>query len=200
MEKISITKEHNGPEQDLGEFYEAGIRFGRSLDERVLPGARITARGNELAVELQYPECDGDLSREAICVEMCHVRATTGFTVRFDFERDGWSITMDRTREFDDGTTEVAVKDEEVAFVSAWNEAPGPEFAATSTKAISLPPGCTIHRQDEWFEVYSREDERGRREVATVVRVASHHAAALPAQPSPALPRRPQPAALPRQR
>lgn len=162
MAKISITKSGER-EQDLGEFSEAGIRFGRSLDERVLPGAQITASDDEVTVELQYPERDGNLSREAVVVSLLDVRSADDLKLRFDFERDGWAITMDRTREVEaDGLvqTEVVVQDEEVAFVPAWNEEP--DGTAEVVDDVALPPGCTMRRQGEWHEVRSRANERGR--------------------------------------
>jgi hypothetical protein len=119
MATIQINRKHNGPHEDLGEFHEAIIVLGTTdgRDHQIV----ITARQRSVDVELWYPQRDGAKSRESIRVGMCDVRATGGFEARYDFDRDGWSITQDLKR--DDGSSmETIAKDQEVAFVEAFHE------------------------------------------------------------------------------
>lgn len=119
MATIQINRKHNGPHEALGEFHEAIIVLGATegRDHQIV----ITARERCVEVELWYPQRDGDKSRESIRVGMCDVRANGGFEARYDFDRDGWSITQDLER--DEGSSMATIaEDQEVAFIEAFNE------------------------------------------------------------------------------
>jgi hypothetical protein len=51
-------------------------------------------------------------------------------------------------------------------------------LAEKADAAPSLPPGCTLIRQGEWFEVRSREDARGRADLVADGQTPSEAAAA----------------------
>ena len=78
-------------------------------------------RGRTWHLDLWYPTVTDN--PDAVTIGLMDVRAADQITVRYDFDRDGWAISMDRTRERDgsDGM-EVAEPDVEVAFIPAWNE------------------------------------------------------------------------------
>jgi hypothetical protein len=73
-------------------------------------------------IDFFYPSNKGT-TKESIVIGLEHVRAADSITVRYDFERDGYVIQMDRTR--DEGSfAEVVEEEQEVAFIPAWNEEP----------------------------------------------------------------------------
>ena len=57
-----------------------------------------------------------------LTVSLMHTRAADDLHIRFDSERDGWVITMDRTRD-GEGYMETIVDKEQMAFIPAWNTA-----------------------------------------------------------------------------
>jgi len=71
-----------------------------------------------LFVDVWYPE-QGKVPD--VRIELMHVRAADVLIVRYDFERDGWSIRMDKTKDLG-GLMTVIEEAQEVAFVPAWNE------------------------------------------------------------------------------
>lgn len=78
-------------------------------------------------VDLWYPGIDGDDRTddqpEAIEIGLVHVRAADTIRVTYDFDRDGYVISMKPT--VDKGGWSEEVGDwEERAFVPAWNERP----------------------------------------------------------------------------
>lgn len=74
-------------------------------------------------VDLWYPRIEDDRKPDAVTIGLMDVRAADTITVRYDFDRDGWTITQDLTREREGGgSMEVVSPDVEVAFVPAWNE------------------------------------------------------------------------------
>jgi long-subunit fatty acid transport protein len=51
--------------------------------------------GKRVAVELMYPGV-GD-NPDQVEINMCHVRATDGLLINYDFDRNGWSIKQAST-------------------------------------------------------------------------------------------------------
>lgn len=72
-----------------------------------------------IQVYLEYPRADG--RPKSVHVHLVDVRAADALKIEFDFDRDGWSIRMDRTRDVG-YSAELVRENEEVAFVPAWNE------------------------------------------------------------------------------
>lgn len=71
-----------------------------------------------IRAELHYPR--NGAGPDSIIVSLLDVRAADNITLRYDFDRDGWAVTQDRTRQAE-GHMEVIEHDVEVAFVPAWN-------------------------------------------------------------------------------
>lgn len=79
-----------------------------------------TMPNGELAcVDLWYPRNDGNV--KAIRLGLMDVRAADSLIISYDFERDGWRIGMDETRDMET-YADVVRENVEVAFVPAWNE------------------------------------------------------------------------------
>ena len=76
--------------------------------------------GNILMTEFSYPRVEKDKIQK-IQIGLEDVRAADSIEVEFDFERDGYIIRMDKTKNFD-SMAEVIKEKEEVAFIPAWNE------------------------------------------------------------------------------
>ena len=72
--------------------------------------------------ELWYPRNPGN--RDVVHVSLIDVRAADNLIISYDFERDGWRIGMDLTRDDDSGIIQVVKENQEVAFIPAWNETP----------------------------------------------------------------------------
>lgn len=73
--------------------------------------------GKELTVDVVYPDYHDPPDVHIILLA---TRAADALVIRYDFERDGWVICMNRTRDAD-GHMEVIEEAAEVAFVPAWN-------------------------------------------------------------------------------
>lgn len=87
---------------------------------------KITEQVNELHVELWYPR---HRRAKSIRVGLMDVRAASDLVIRYDFDRDGWAISMDET--VDRGSWMETIRENvEVAFIPAWNEAT-PEGTST---------------------------------------------------------------------
>lgn len=74
-------------------------------------------------VEFAYPKRRPDgMSMDEVVVSLMHVRAAQDIHIRYDFERDGWAVTMAVT----DGEYGAMTEDgdgflmQEVAFIGAW--------------------------------------------------------------------------------
>ncbi len=81
----------------------------------------VRSVGNRLDVNLVYPRIRGRGQPVEVHIELDDVRAADALIVRYDYERDGWSIRMDRTKDLG-SMMEVVEPNVEVAFVPAWNE------------------------------------------------------------------------------
>ena len=75
---------------------------------------------DHLDVDFFYPSNRG-VTEEFVRIGLMHVRAADAITVRYDFERDGWVIYMDKVKDEGD-CFEVVSEGEEVAFIPVWNE------------------------------------------------------------------------------
>lgn len=75
---------------------------------------------SEPRVDLMYPRNDDGVS--TVKVGLIDVRAADDLTIRYDFERDGYAITREVTRD-GDGFMEGTGEWREVAFIPAWTEA-----------------------------------------------------------------------------
>lgn len=85
------------------------------LPERVRD--QISLNGRTIEVDLSYPEIEPN--PDAVRVGLEDVRAADDIMIRYDFDRDGYAITRERTRWVDQRiqrTGEVV----EVAFIPAW--------------------------------------------------------------------------------
>lgn len=77
-----------------------------------------------IRAELLYPR-ESDRP-DTVIVGMIDVCAADDLIITFDFERNGWRIGMDETRQAKTGM-EIFRENQEVAFIPAWNDNPGPE-------------------------------------------------------------------------
>lgn len=75
-------------------------------------------RERRMCVELYYPRSE-DRPNE-IEVGLCDVRAADSILIRYDFERDGWSILQASAETIDDEGEEQDPDWQEVAFAPAW--------------------------------------------------------------------------------
>ncbi len=73
----------------------------------------------KIRVSLSYPRIDDN--PETILVELMDVRAADDIEITYDFDRDGWVIKMDKTKDMD-GYMEIIEEKVEVAFIPAWNQ------------------------------------------------------------------------------
>lgn len=76
---------------------------------------------NDAFVTMWYPDMKEPFT---IWVDLCHVRAASPIGIRYDFERDGYSIIQGPVIQRE-SWAEPAGDDEEVAFVPAWLEVSG---------------------------------------------------------------------------
>lgn len=72
-------------------------------------------------IDLYYPGTGVEGEVSEIHVGLVHTRAANDLIIRYDFERDGYAILMQPTREAD-GMAEEIGEPREVAFVEAWLE------------------------------------------------------------------------------
>lgn len=73
-------------------------------------------------IELEYPRSEGNVN--AIEIELMSVRAANSILVEFDFDRNGWKVSMATKNSW---TEEEAAGGcdpgyEEVAFINAWEK------------------------------------------------------------------------------
>jgi len=92
------------------------------------------SKGETVNGELWYPRSED--RPDSLTVSLWDVRAAGDLTISFDFERNGWVISMDRMIEVGD-TLEVAGQVEEVAFIDAWN-------VKKIDTEMHAPPGVTL--------------------------------------------------------
>ena len=78
------------------------------------------SRWETFIVELSYPRLEWKIKR--IAVWLSDVRAADSMLIEFDFDRNGYSIKMDKMKYFDNwDLPELLIEDEEIAFIPANN-------------------------------------------------------------------------------
>jgi hypothetical protein len=80
------------------------------------------------AVDLWYPQLPGD-TPTVLEVQLVHVRAARDIHIQYDFDRDGYAVSAQAGEDF-------AAPYVEVAFIPAWEDAPG---APTDTETPGTP-------------------------------------------------------------
>lgn len=73
-----------------------------------------------IRVDLMYPRSSN--RPNTVIVSLYDVRAADDIRIRYDFDRDGWVISMDLTYDDNSGIIKIVKEDQEVAFIPAWNE------------------------------------------------------------------------------
>jgi hypothetical protein len=71
-----------------------------------------------IKVELKYPRVEDNPDK--VIISLMDVRAADDLLIEFDFDRNGWVIKMDETKD-KDSMTEIIKEKVEVAFIPAWN-------------------------------------------------------------------------------
>lgn len=71
-----------------------------------------------IRIDLEYPRLEN--RPDKILISLMDVRAADSIEVSYDFDRDGWVIKMDKTKDMD-GYMETLEEKQEVAFIPAWN-------------------------------------------------------------------------------
>ena len=74
----------------------------------------------EVRVELWYPRNDAAESGDTVRVSLMDVRVANDLVIRYDFDRDGYSIQQPTIHEWHDGDDSNDEELVEVAFVEAW--------------------------------------------------------------------------------
>ena len=79
---------------------------------------------NILHVELNFPPYKDQESDnpKGIQIGLNHVRAANDIRITYDLDRDGWVISMEKTKDMGDYSIITVGSLEEMAFVPAWNE------------------------------------------------------------------------------
>ncbi len=73
-------------------------------------------------IEWMYPDIYGKKRQQSeITISLFHVRAANNLNIRFDSDRNGYVLYMDKTKDMD-GYCETIEEHCEVGFVPAWNE------------------------------------------------------------------------------
>ena len=73
-----------------------------------------------IRADLMYPRLPD--RPNTVIVSLWDVRAADDLKIRYDFDRDGWVISMDLTHDDNSGIIKTVKEDQEVAFIPAWNE------------------------------------------------------------------------------
>lgn len=90
--------------------------------------------GDTLYVDLMYPGMGG--RPRDVKIGLTHTRAADSLLIAFDFDRDGWSIRMDRTED-KGGFMDVVERDVELAFLPAFHEVGDPTPEQRTAEAIA---------------------------------------------------------------
>jgi len=78
----------------------------------------IDEYSDRINIDLMYPRIR---MTKKLTLGISDVRAASSIYISYDYERDGYRIGMDATKD-DDGMLDVLEEDVEVAFIPAWNE------------------------------------------------------------------------------
>lgn len=82
------------------------------------PKDEIAIRGATLVADLWYPGVEGNV--DTIEVGLVCVRAADSIRIKFDYERNGYSILQASTFEWEEGDELMDSDWQEVAFIEAW--------------------------------------------------------------------------------
>lgn len=77
-----------------------------------------TISGRTIRTELWYPRTSTTPDR--VSVELMDVRAANSIYIQYDFDRDGWAITMPLLDLVEDSTGAWHEVEKEVGFIPAW--------------------------------------------------------------------------------
>ncbi len=72
-------------------------------------------------INWNYPEIYDRDKQDSLRICLYHTRAANDLTVKFDSERNGYVLYMDKTV-CRDGWAETIINDQEVGFINAYNE------------------------------------------------------------------------------
>lgn len=72
---------------------------------------------NVLFTELFYPR---STKLDTIEIDLCDVRSTDSIRIKYDFDKDGWSILQASRHHFDEGGNKQDPDWQEVSFVQSW--------------------------------------------------------------------------------
>lgn len=78
----------------------------------------VDRRGDTIHVDWMYPGVEDNATH--LQLGMCHVRAADDIRIRYDFDRDGWSVEQSKWFEWDADDEECDPDWQEVAFIKAW--------------------------------------------------------------------------------
>jgi hypothetical protein len=87
-----------------------------------LENESVDVRGS-VDIDWMYPDAYEDNPKDKIEIHLYSVRAADSLIIKYDMERDGWSISMARTKDHDDYSEDTGIVDE-MAFIPAWNTGP----------------------------------------------------------------------------
>jgi hypothetical protein len=113
-------------------------------DPKLRIGDHIVSRGRVLEATLFYPRLDDEFN--VVEVDLCDVRAADSIQIRFDFDRNGWSIAQASTFEWAADDDECDPDWQEVAFVPAW----GREKPGRLDETLPDPCPTCLHRSAEY--------------------------------------------------
>lgn len=145
--KVGALVQHREPSE--AQDPDAGDTLTRAMSQRV------SVHGDTMMVSLWYPRVEGEPIKR-IRLDLMDVRAADGLTISYDYERDGWTIVRDVTRD-EDGVAALTGEIREVAFVPAWTEADEPPLdpeALAESKAPELRYPATFHVWDAGAGTY----------------------------------------------
>ena len=86
--------------------------------ESYATGARVVRTGDTMQVDMIYPNLAGHLNTVEVGLE--DVRAADSILIRYDFDRDGYSILQASIFQWEVGDPICDSDWQEVAFIQAW--------------------------------------------------------------------------------
>lgn len=107
-------------------------------------GLRVQKQDRRVIVDMIYPQLDNVNEVE---VGLEDVRAADSILVRYDFDRDGWSIFQASTFEWEADDKEYDQDWQEVAFVQVWGrkkEKPVHKIAIQQEREAKVEGDCSL--------------------------------------------------------
>jgi hypothetical protein len=111
--------------------------------------------GGTVHAELWYPRNAGNPTE--IRVGLVDVRAADDIVIRYDFDRDGWAVFQDESRETDWGF-ETVRELVEVAFIPAWLLAPSKTATIDNSSRLTSPGAWTEADHEKWEQIRAAAD------------------------------------------